>query len=147
MREDEDMLNVGLWRDNADKDWCKFDLEPDLFRNVAMQKNQYWDLKWYPQGVPMVFIAMHNTKVFNPNDWLLSFMAKCYRDKPELRCRTYDLAVCKDGSAAEKKLRLTPWKYIPTLCCCIQPRMDSKVYWDDVWYRDAIEAPIRVPNM
>lgn len=31
MVEDEDMLNVNLWRDGAQKAWCKFDLEPSLY--------------------------------------------------------------------------------------------------------------------
>mmetsp|Transcript_149578 Transcript_149578/g.479476 ORF Transcript_149578/g.479476 Transcript_149578/m.479476 type:complete len:511 (+) Transcript_149578:302-1834(+) len=78
MIEDEDMLNVNLWRDGAAKAWCKFDLEPSLFlTRPFLQKNMYFDPQWYPDGVPLVFFSSHNTKNFESTDWLLTLLTQC----------------------------------------------------------------------
>lgn len=63
--EDEDLLNVLLWRNNATKQWCKWDVEPALFEDfLGLSTNQptYSDTVWYKSGIPLVFIGMHNTK-------------------------------------------------------------------------------------
>ncbi|CAJ1409982.1 unnamed protein product [Effrenium voratum] len=80
MLEDEDMLNVGLWRDLATKEWCKFDLEWALFKERwEVAEKPMSDSKWYPDGVPTVYLSMHNTKQFEITDWLLSWFARCHR--------------------------------------------------------------------
>jgi len=68
--EDEDALNVGLWSVNAHKQWCKFDVPfPNLFVSYAAQNPNgldkccnYRDTKWYPRGVPLVFVTAHAAK-------------------------------------------------------------------------------------
>merc|ERR1711920_192076 len=144
MREDEDMLNVGLWRDSSRKDWCKYDLEPDLFKNIAMTPNLYYDKRWYPDGVPAVFISMHNTKAFELTDWLLSLIAKCDRERPALHCpwRRGSAEFCREGSPAELDLRRQPTKYASHLCCCIEPRQETKIYWGGQWF----DRPEKVPK-
>merc|ERR1740121_13518 len=143
MREDEDMLNVNLWRDKSRKDWCKFDLEPDLFKNLAMQNNLYHDASWYPEGIPVVFISMHNTKAFESTDWLLSVIAKCEMERPQLSCtgRREHRPYCKDGSPEELKLRRQPTKYAPNLCCCIEPRQETKIHWGGRWFARPEDVP------
>lgn len=78
MIEDEDMLNVNLWRDGANKTWCKFDLEPGLFlQGYEMEKKLYWDPLWFPDGLPVLFLSSHNTKNFEATDWLLKLLEVC----------------------------------------------------------------------
>merc|ERR1740121_2186692 len=146
MREDEDMLNVNLWRDKSRKDWCKFDLEPDLFKNVAMQSNLYHDASWYPEGVPVVFISMHNTKAFELTDWLLSLVAKCDKERPALHCpwRRGTAEFCREGSPAELDLRRQPTKYASMLCCCLEPRQETKIYWGGEWFKRPEDVPKRL---
>eukprot|EP00959_Pyramimonas_sp_CCMP1952_P343585 7196672-Pyramimonas_sp.AAC.1 len=63
MQEDEDMLNIALWRDDVTKQWCKYDLEFGLFaQGKDMDRTLYWDASWYPDGLPIIFTSMHNTK-------------------------------------------------------------------------------------
>ena len=74
------------------QEWCKFDLEwalfkerwqldpkpmqdskrvPELFREMASAER--WppacnsNGRWYPDGVPVVYLSMHNTKQFASN--------------------------------------------------------------------------------
>jgi hypothetical protein len=53
--------------------WCKWDLEGGLYQNFL--KGKVWDemrdQKWFPQGVPLVFVAMHNTKEVVESDTTL----------------------------------------------------------------------------
>merc|ERR1711920_578275 len=146
MREDEDMLNVGLWRDNSRKDWCKYDLEPDLFKNIAMAPDLYYDKRWYPEGVPVVFISMHNTKAFELTDWLLSVVAKCDKERPALHCpwRRGTAEFCREGSPAELDLRRQPTKYASMLCCCLEPRQETKIYWGGEWFKRPEDVPKRL---
>eukprot|EP00405_Crypthecodinium_cohnii_P039226 CAMPEP_0206548936 /NCGR_PEP_ID=MMETSP0325_2-20121206/14170_1 /ASSEMBLY_ACC=CAM_ASM_000347 /TAXON_ID=2866 /ORGANISM="Crypthecodinium cohnii, Strain Seligo" /LENGTH=846 /DNA_ID=CAMNT_0054048491 /DNA_START=93 /DNA_END=2633 /DNA_ORIENTATION=- len=75
MNEDEDMMNVALWRDTATKDWCKYDLEWGLFTDGrVLASTMYHDLKWYPDGLPIIFTSMHNTKAFESADALMSLL-------------------------------------------------------------------------
>jgi hypothetical protein len=74
MNEDEDVLNILLWRYGAPKQWCKWDLEPGLYRQFLRQSagnDRMPDSKWYPNGVPLVFVSMHNTKETVETDALL----------------------------------------------------------------------------
>jgi len=150
MMEDEDMFNVGLWRDSAAKDWCKFDLEWGLFKDrLQIGDNVYWDSKWYPNGLPIVFISMHNTKQFEQTDWLLSLLAKCDKERPELSCPPYKHAprYCEAGSTDERRFRRNPAKYVSTLCCCFEPRQKTTVFWGGMWFRLTDEIPKRVASM
>merc|ERR1719253_982963 len=104
MIEDEDMLNVNLWRDGVDKAWCKFDIEPGLFiERARLDKNMYSDPIWYPDGMPILFISSHNTKGFEATDWLLNLLEHCTEKRVSLKCPSnpHDLSVCKLGSMAE----------------------------------------------
>jgi len=77
--EDEDMLNVLLWRNNATKQWCKWDVEPSLYEDfLKLNTNQpsYSDTVWYKNGIPLVFIGMHNTKDPIATDKLLGKMRR-----------------------------------------------------------------------
>jgi len=149
MREDEDMLNVALWRDNSRKDWCKFDLEWGLFKDgQKLDRTLYWDKKWYPDGVPVVFISMHNTKQFESTDWLLSLLAKCDKEKPKLSCRYRDVPrFCQAGSSDERRWRKQPSKYAETICCCLDPRQENQVYWAGQWFKDVASVPMKIPQV
>jgi hypothetical protein len=56
--EDEDLLNVLLWRYAKRKLWCKWDLEKGLYHNFLNGKvwDEMADLKWFPNGIPLVFL-------------------------------------------------------------------------------------------
>mmetsp|Transcript_68155 Transcript_68155/g.197566 ORF Transcript_68155/g.197566 Transcript_68155/m.197566 type:complete len:941 (+) Transcript_68155:120-2942(+) len=147
MAEDEDMFNVGLWRDTARKDWCKFDLEWGLFKDrLQLDSNLYWDRKWYPQGLPVVFISMHNTKQFEQTDWFLSLLAKCDKERPKLSCPPTKHAprYCEAGSGEERGLRHQPAKYVPSLCCCFEPRQQTAVYWGGRWFSLTESVPTKL---
>merc|ERR1740121_1725442 len=65
MREDEDMLNVAMWRVGVNKSWCKFDNYPQLYlAGDQLQRDLYKDVKWFPGGVPLVFYSSHAAKDF-----------------------------------------------------------------------------------
>merc|ERR1712072_786845 len=92
MAEDEDMLNVKLWMAGASKQWCKFDLFPDMFvQGLRVDRNIYKDTVWYPKGIGLVFYGAHATKDFPSTDWLLALLARC--NEPELR----DSMTCNGG--------------------------------------------------
>ena len=102
MHEDEDMLNVLLWRHEARKMWCKFDLEPDLFAELYDKGHppsnyMYDDAKWFKDGVPLVFLTMHNAKDASridrdlgrlmrrpPSAAYIVYRGKLWQDKEEL---------------------------------------------------------------
>jgi len=73
MREDEDLLNILLWRYGQHKLWCKWDLEKGLYNNFLSGKvwDEMKDTRWFPSGVPLVFLAMHNTKEVVDSDNVL----------------------------------------------------------------------------
>jgi hypothetical protein len=122
MQEDEDMLNVGLWRDGVHKEWCKYDLEFGLFKmRYDLENRLYWDAKWYPEGIPVIFISMHNTKRFEETDWILYLVAMCERRRPQLsaecgRGRKYPPNFCKEVSTEERRYRQRPLSYASYLC-------------------------------
>jgi len=150
MIEDEDMLNVNLWRDGADKAWCKFDLEPSLFlQRYGLDKKIYADPQWYPDGVPLLFLSSHNTKNFESTDWLLALLARCSKVPKRLRCpgrNQNDLDICKAGSAHEREARQSPAEYGSEACCCVEPRWSSPVFWHGVWYSSLQEVPLVSPS-
>eukprot|EP00039_Didymoeca_costata_P031614 m.35639 g.35639 ORF g.35639 m.35639 type:complete len:630 (+) comp8918_c0_seq1:76-1965(+) len=80
MSEDEDLLNILLWRHKALKQWCKWDVEPDIFdkylRQETANQETMKDSKWYPEGVPLVIVTMHNTKHTEVIDTMLGRLAR-----------------------------------------------------------------------
>ena len=79
MAEDEDLLNIMLWRYKALKLWCKWDVEPDIFQKMlAQDTNQETmrDGKWFPDGIPLVILTMHNTKHTVVIDKMLGKLAR-----------------------------------------------------------------------
>eukprot|EP00439_Symbiodinium_sp_Y106_P059830 s52_g8.t1 len=150
MMEDEDMLNAGLWRDKATKEWCKFDLEWALFKERwQLDPKPMQDSKWYPDGVPVVYLSMHNTKQFEVTDWLLSWFARCHSFKPS-RCPTSGKAPppqCQEDSSAERKLRRRPHQYVEDMCCCMEPRLSKWIYWGGKWFDNGQAVPGKMPGM
>lgn len=151
MAEDEDMMNVGLWRDGVTKQWCKYDLEWGLFgMRYDVDKRLYYDNRWYPDGIPVIFTSMHNTKRFEETDWLLSLLAKCARiPAADIKCKqgNYAPGFCKEGSSEERKLRKRPSEYMANMCCCFEPRQDTQIYWAGKWFRTAEEVPMKLPHV
>lgn len=148
MMEDEDMLNVGLWLANASKAWCKFDLEPELFTyRHWLARRLYSDPRWYQDGVPLMFFSAHNTKDFEKTDRLLTILARCsdpnVANKSKCSWGVHDLPnTCRIGSPEEEEARLDdPETYFTSMCCCLQPRQDSHIYWGGQWYKKKEDVP------
>jgi len=151
MYEDEDMLNVGLWRDGAVKEWCKFDLEWELYKQrFEVDVDMMHDTKWYPDGVPLVFLSMHNTKTFESIDWMLSWIARCHVLQPNLDACPRGAAApptCLEGQLEERELRLRPEQYTAAMCCCIQPRLENWIFWHGHWFSKREDVPGILPNV
>ena len=152
MVEDEDMLNVELWMANATKAWCKFDLEPDTYLSrFWITKKVYSDPRWYPDGVPLMFFSVHNTKRFDRTDKLLTILARCSDPSfvNQSRCSTNmkDLPTpCQMESLKEEQARLQrPEEYAADVCCCLQPRQEQHIFWAGNWYSSKEEVPSRSP--
>jgi len=66
--EDEDLLNVALWAEpSARKQWCKFDVPAlDEFgiyvKTLEPYPRMFPDSKYYPNGIPLMFLTAHNAK-------------------------------------------------------------------------------------
>eukprot|EP00927_Polykrikos_kofoidii_P060042 TRINITY_DN55115_c0_g1_i1.p1 TRINITY_DN55115_c0_g1~~TRINITY_DN55115_c0_g1_i1.p1 ORF type:complete len:793 (-),score=131.52 TRINITY_DN55115_c0_g1_i1:46-2424(-) len=147
MHEDEDMLNVKLWQTaGANKQWCKFDLFPDLFvRGKDIDKNVYSDAHWYPQGIGLAFYTSHATKEFNPADWLLALLVRCSQPsvQGQTSCKekkTSDL--CWGNWIEERKQRLLkPEMHTLEMCCCLRPRESTPFFYRGEWYSDRTKVP------
>lgn len=72
---DEDLLNCASWAEGLTKQWCKFDIPGSLlyYAYIDQVENFYdtykgWkrlhgiDSKYFPKGVPYVFLTSHNAK-------------------------------------------------------------------------------------
>lgn len=148
MEEDEDMLNVMLWQRNATKAWCKFDLEPALFTMEWIPPNNYYDPKWYPTGVPLLFFGAHNTKQVEATDWLLTLMARCA--EPSMRSRAQPFCE-KDVRKACSRSELPPMELAEMLqsseeimakvCCCVRRREDTPIFWQGRYFKETAEVP------
>jgi len=145
MYEDEDMMNVNLWRHQVTKAWCKFDLEPNLFiLRRSLTTNIYFDPKWYPDGMPLLFLSMHNTKSADPADWMLHILEAC-KDGAELDCpqsqREHLMPICKLGVHQERETRLNIYDYGSQVCCCLEPRWSHPVFWNGQWFTSLDAVP------
>ncbi|CAK9113006.1 unnamed protein product [Durusdinium trenchii] len=148
MWEDEDMINVNLWRHKVSKAWCKFDLEPNLFLlRKSLDRNLFFDPKWYPQGVPVLFLSIHNTKNFDPSDWLLHLLETCKDGVEELECprkeSEFMLPLCRVGDLEERKVRSKIEDYSSLACCCLEPRWSHPAFWRGQWFKSLQEIPQR----
>ncbi|CAJ1357614.1 unnamed protein product, partial [Effrenium voratum] len=130
-------------------EWCKFDLEWALFKERwEVAEKPMSDSKWYPDGVPTVYLSMHNTKQFEITDWLLSWFARCHR----FTAKCHDagkapLPNCLEDSSSERKLRRRPGEYLAQMCCCLQPRLEKWIYWGSEWFDDGAAVPGKMPGM
>ena len=146
MWEDEDMMNVNLWRHKVNNSWCKFDLEPNLFLlRRSLDKRMYFDPKWYPDGMPILFLSIHNTKNFDPADVLLRLMELCQNGLEDLECPAKEsefmMPICRVGVLQERELRLSTQDYTAKACCCLEPRWSHPVFWSGRWYASLGEVP------
>ena len=148
MWEDEDMMNVNLWRHKVNNSWCKFDLEPNLFLlRRSLDKKLYFDPKWYPDGMPVLFLSIHNTKNFDPADLLLRLMELCQNGVEDLECPSKEsefmMPICRVGVQQERELRMSIQDYSAKACCCLEPRWSHPVFWSGHWYQSLREVPDR----
>jgi len=81
--EDEDLLNVALWKEGATKEWCAFQTGGVQFpwENLYAQHPPgptpwYEDTRYYPAGVPVAFFFGHAEKDLKRVDEALNWMAK-----------------------------------------------------------------------
>merc|ERR1719291_249555 len=138
MNEDEDMLNVLLWRAGVTKAWCKFDNYPQLFLKAGnLPADLYQDPRWYPTGLPLILLSAHATKDVDYTDWMLSFLVRCSEPEPHSflaagACARYQNLY--DAHALCRFELLTPeqrWGRLqhPDACCCVTPIRDKPFYW------------------
>uniref|UniRef100_A0A7S0FC88 Nucleotide-diphospho-sugar transferase domain-containing protein n=2 Tax=Pyrodinium bahamense TaxID=73915 RepID=A0A7S0FC88_9DINO len=147
MMEDEDMLNVMLWKHNVTKAWCKFDLEPSLYME-RLPSRLYDDPYWYPAGLPVLFFSAHNTKHIGETDELLTLMARCA--DPVLRAQVR----CPAGGVQRQSC---DWHLMPqtqleallsaseedaaSVCCCVKAKEDTPIFWQGEWFREGSQVP------
>lgn len=145
MGEDEDMLNVKMWKAGADKQWCKFDLFPDLFvKGHDVETKVYHDAHWYPNGIGLVFYGSHATKEFSSADWLLSLLARCSDPdvSASVTCKSDHNADCWGHWVGEQRKRFTtPEEHTAEMCCCLRPRDSTPFFFNGNWYKDRSEVP------
>jgi len=148
MAEDEDMLNVELWKQNLSKAWCKWDLEPGLYTDDSLSPNLYYDPHWYPTGLPLLFFSAHNTKHVEETDWLMTLMARC--GEPSFRKRTHCPAGVKDckrrlmrPSLLDQVLNSSSSEdAVAEVCCCMQTRENTPIFWQGQWYKEPSQVPV-----
>jgi len=150
MTSDEPMLNVLLWKAGATKAWCKFDLEPIMFF-TNMKVDTHADPKWYPDGLPLIFWSLHNTKQDKETDLLLTLLIACRQPevKARLQCKDYggkEDPFCKYPKIdmlERRSLRVTsPTDYMAKMCCCVEPRAEKSFFWVGKWYKTSAEVPL-----
>jgi len=158
MDRDETSMNVYLWKAGAYKQWCKFDLEPCLYfrGKIGLPEKLYSDNKWYPDGLPILFWSMHNTKAVIGTQKVLDLIEWCM--SPSVQAWTNCTNVpqtWKTCSAArfvcdyfsDKKEEQGPWDFKPlrkdaaNICCCLRPRGGSPYWWQGKWYAESSEVP------
>mmetsp|Transcript_5819 Transcript_5819/g.13855 ORF Transcript_5819/g.13855 Transcript_5819/m.13855 type:complete len:734 (+) Transcript_5819:119-2320(+) len=151
MISDEPMLNVLLWKAKVTKQWCKYDLEPALYtRGKELNPGTHADPHWYPDGVPLIFYSMHNTKNDKEIDLLISLAIFCHdpKIKAKTKCDTKQaLEHCKIGKVDSLKARRQrtddPTVFTPHMCCCIEPREETPFFFAGKWYKEGKDVPMR----
>lgn len=75
-KEDEDVMNMALWAEGANKQWCKFDVpfEDEFLKYIKGGTDvQLWkDPKWFPEGIPTVFYTAHHAVEFEKTAKILN---------------------------------------------------------------------------
>lgn len=140
MEEDEDMLNVALWRAGVQKAWCKFDNYPQLYvKGREIPPDLYRDSRWYPEGLPILFYSSHATKDFEYTDWLVTLLVHCDQRNALNATEDYALPIglCEfDGLTMPQRWARS---HHPDICCCIKPRQETPIFWRGAWYSRASE--------
>jgi len=150
MTSDEPMTNVMLWQAGAKKAWCKYDLEPWLY----LKKNRlspmiYADAKWYPDGVPLIFYSMHNTKHDKDSDLLVSLLLFCAELELPLKadCSSHSKSDYLCGAEGFESVQLrrerdaNPGYFTAAMCCCLEPRQTKPFFWAGKFYATSSEVP------
>eukprot|EP00403_Amphidinium_massartii_P024364 CAMPEP_0178393228 /NCGR_PEP_ID=MMETSP0689_2-20121128/12079_1 /TAXON_ID=160604 /ORGANISM="Amphidinium massartii, Strain CS-259" /LENGTH=695 /DNA_ID=CAMNT_0020013813 /DNA_START=80 /DNA_END=2164 /DNA_ORIENTATION=- len=161
MNRDETSMNVYLWKAGAEKAWCKFDLEPCLYfrGKIGLPEKLYNDNKWYPDGLPIVFWSMHNTKAVFGTAKVLKLIEYCM--SPEVRAwtnctntpqtwRTCTASrfVCDYFSIQKETEGQSKWDFKPLaeqtakICCCMRPRPETPFFWQGKWYAEGSQVPM-----
>merc|ERR1712062_519458 len=132
-----------------------FDLEPMLyFVRYNLEPNVYYDTRWFPDGLPLAFHVLHNTKNPEEMDLFLRLLMMC--TKPAFLARVHCpnkqiMAACKDPGAGPvlgsrallRQARSTnPKQYVAKMCCCLEPRHKTPIFWEGKWYSRAEDVPL-----
>lgn len=145
MYSDEPMLNVHLWKANATRHWCKMDLEPGLYTTQSIPRRFYWDRKWYPDGIPLMFYSAHNTKRFPETLVLLAFLKACEQSAESTggSCEQFDHAVCSLTSPQEmhEAMERDAEGFTSAACCCLSPRLNLPIFWKQHYYNESAQLP------
>lgn len=151
MYSDEPMLNVHLWKANATRHWCKMDLEPDLYMTPHLAENIYWDHKWYPDGIPLMFYSVHNTKHFPETLVLLALLEACGPSAATTSpsCETLPAAareVCDLATpeGMQEAMERDAEFFAAAACCCLSPHLTKPASWQQHDYSDSAMFPEHV---
>ena len=62
MAEDEDLLNILLWRYSALKQWCKWDVEPDIFDRLVFRCGctHTWFMRCIPRSAGVWCLTVYS---------------------------------------------------------------------------------------
>merc|ERR1712224_228515 len=113
-----------------------------------MGNTTYADPRFYPDGVPLVFLSMHNTKNSKLTDFLLSVLLLC--ENPAFRsrgkCTKKTLNKCNINllNDDENERVLFPEDYslsMADMCCCVEPRWDKQYFWQGQFYARPEDMP------
>jgi len=104
--EDEDLLNAGLWEDNATKQWCKFDVpDPSEFYILLEGRNDggvVGDARFYPDGAPLVFYTAHHAVDPEVSESLITELEKRQKAGTLLPPITYKGKFYRSGAELRK---------------------------------------------
>lgn len=109
--EDEDLLNVGLWAENATKQWCKFDIPgyEDYQRyhhpRAPGDAKLCPDTKWYPDGIAFLFYSAHAAKEPQTTKECLHDLFLETKDKPRILYNGFWFKTGKELKEYDPKLR------------------------------------------
>lgn len=148
MYSDEPMLNVHLWKANATRHWCKMDLEPDLYLAANLPSNFYWDRKWYPDGIPLMFYSVHNTKRFPETLVLLAYLDACVHTGGPIDDSCAHMSpeaqqICTLSSPQEMQVAMERDAdlFTSAACCCLSPRLTTPILWQHRYFYQGDQLP------